>query len=176
MLALIDSRDWRLIAHSEWQREADATPLQPQEFEKLQVEPEVIEQLQALLKLPPDMPAPDHEDRDLSYIDPMQELMPDRISGRWLAAFSPVGNTGWIAVVQERRAAAFEAVDELRQRMVLFGVSAVLIVIVLVAGCWWLIVRIVNNRPLLPWNFPGLSSNLPTAGTLSATSRGTERG
>jgi hypothetical protein len=106
----------------------------------------------------------------------MSEIRPEEFGELWLAAFAPVGDTGWIAVVQERRAAAFEPVDELRTRLVLFALTAVAIVVVLVAGCWWLIVRIINNRPLrFPW--PGaLPSNLPTAGMLTGSAKGNDRG
>lgn len=175
VLALIDSRDWKLIAHSEWQRRPQIAPNEPAEFEQLKLSPEMIDRLKALLQHPAGTP-PSNQDRVDDYGDPMQTLDPESFRGRWLAAFAPVGDTGWIAVVQERRAAVFEPVDELRTRLVLFGLTAVVIVVVLVAGCWWLIVRIVNNRPLKFWRPGSALGNLPTAGTLAGTTKGNDRG
>jgi len=175
VLALIDSRDWKLIAHSDWQQRADTAPLVPDEFEKLRLSPEMIDRLQGLIDLPEGTPATSDQDRMSNYTDPMREIDPDQFGGLWLAAFSPVGETGWVAVVQERRAAAFAAVDELRTRMVWFGITAIAIVVLLVAGCWWLIIRIVNNRPLFWWPM-GSASGMPSlTSTLSGTTRGNDR-
>lgn len=171
VLALIDSQKWKLIAHTDWKLG---------EYERLSLSEDVTEQLQKLLKTPPEQVAASELDRIDDYVDPMSAIQPEKYGGAWLAAFCRVGESGWvdtnwIAVVQERRRAAFEAVDELRTRMWLFGISAVAIVVVLVAGCWWLIVRIVNERPLRWWPWSRSGGNWPTAGTLTWTSRGTNR-
>lgn len=173
VLALIDSRQWRLIAHSGWKAETTRRSMKPDDFAKLNVPDELAARLKSRLS---DHAAEPEFDRTARYLDPMSEIRPDEFGELWLAAFAPVGDTGWIAVVQERRAAAFEAVDELRTRLVLFGVTAVVIVVVLVAGCWWLIVRIVNNRPLTFWRPGSALGNLPTAGTLAGTTKGNDRG
>jgi serine/threonine protein kinase len=175
VLALIDSRDWKLIAHSEWQRHPKIAPDKPNEFEQLKLSPAMIDRLKTLMQQSDGTPIGEL-DRVDDYGDPMQALDPEHFSGRWLAAFSPVGKTGWIAVVQERRAAAFEPVDELRTKLVLFGLTAVAIVVVLVAGCWWLIVRIVNNRPLKFWRPATSPGNFPTAGMLTESAKGNDRG
>jgi hypothetical protein len=49
-----------------------------------------------------------------------------KYAGPWLAAFAPVGKTGWYAVVQERRAAAVGPVQNLRQVFVQYGLGALL--------------------------------------------------
>jgi hypothetical protein len=177
VLALIDSRDWKLIAHSEWNRSDLKTPLDPDEYERLTISEETVEQLRQLTNPPSAETVTSELDRMTDYIDPMGQIQPEKYGGKWLAAFCRVGETGWLAVVQERRAAAFAAVDELRTRMLLFGLSAVLVVVAIVAGCWWLIVRIVNERPprWWPWRDAAGSSPLTGPGTLSWTAKGADR-
>ena len=176
-LALIDSRVWKLIAHSEWKPGGLVPRLQPDEFEQLTVSPGMVEQLKQLSVTPLAETESSKLDRVLDYIDPMSAIRPQEFGGEWLAAFSLVRDTDWVAVVQERREPAFEAVDDLRKRMLLFGMSAVLVVVVLVAGCWWLILRIVNERPPRWWPWSHAGNNIPTAGTgtLSWSAKGTER-
>lgn len=171
VLALIDSRTWKLIAHTDWQ---------PGEYDRLSLDPEMIAQLEQLVKAPPKDAAENKLDRLSDYVDPMSAIQPEKFAGRWLAAFCPVGHaggfdTGWIAVVQERRSAAFEAVDELRTRMWLFGLGALAITTAVVGGCWWLIVRIVNRPTLKWWPFAANGFNWPTASGLSSTPRGSRR-
>jgi serine/threonine protein kinase len=144
VLSLIDGREWRLIAHSGWKTEDGRRTMERKDFERLTISDDLAGRL---AQLPTNGPAPKKLDRTASYSDPMGAIRPDNYSGEWMAAFSPVGETGWIAVVQERRAAVFAAVEDLRTRMLLFGASAVLVGVVVVASCWWLIVRAVNETP-----------------------------
>lgn len=176
-LALIDSRGWKLIAHSEWKIGGIAGQLKSEEFDQLRISPDTVDMLKQL-SAPSAEGTHDIEiDRMTDYIDPMSNIHPEEFGGEWLAAFSLVRETDWIAVVQERRLSAFKAVDHLRQRLWFLGLIAVFVVVVLVAGCWWLIVRIVNER-LPRWWFwraasgPSTSSN---GGTLSWTAKGSER-
>lgn len=171
VLALIDGRTWKLIAHSDWQQG---------EYDRLSLSPKIVVQLEQLLKTPPPAIAALKLDRLSDYVDPMSAIQPEKYDGLWLAAFSPVGHagwfgTGWIAVVQERRSAAFEAVDELRLRMWLFGLGALAITMTVVGGCWWLIVRIVNRPATKWWPFPGTGGSSPAANGLSWTVRGSSR-
>ncbi|MFO0918337.1 MAG: serine/threonine protein kinase [Planctomycetaceae bacterium] len=143
VLALIDSREWKLIAHY-----ASGQSMRPEDYDLLKISDELAAQLAELME-PQSVDAPASElDRTDEYSDPMGRIMPAEFSGAWLAAFSRVGNTGWVAVVQERRRAAMEAVEELRGRMRFLGLIAVGVVVAVVAGCWWLIVQIFHDRPL----------------------------
>lgn len=170
VLALIDSREWKLIAHY-----ASGQSMRPENYERLKIPDELAEQLEQLVE-PQSVDTPVSElDRTSDYADPMGEILPAEFGGDWLAAFSPVGNTGWVAVVQERRNAAIEAVDELRTRMWLFGLSALAVMVAVVAGCWWLIVRTLNDRPLKWWPRRNGLGKLPSTGTLSLTGKGSDR-
>ncbi|MEZ6055337.1 MAG: protein kinase [Planctomycetaceae bacterium] len=77
------------------------------------------------------------------YADPLARRDPD-FAGQWLAAAAPVGNTGWIAVVQERRDVALKPVDELRRVFVRAGFSAICVFSLLLGLLWYLIHRASN--------------------------------
>ena len=62
---------------------------------------------------------------DAKYNDPIAKL-DSRYAGPWLAAFAPVGKTGWYAVVQERRSSAVQPVQSLREVFVQYGIGALL--------------------------------------------------
>ncbi len=170
VLALIDSREWKLIAHY-----ASGQSMRPEDYDRLKIDDDLAKQLAELVK-PQSVDTPVSElDRTADYIDPMGRFVPAEFGGEWLAAFSPVGNTGWVAVVQERRQAAIAAVDELRGRMRLLGLTAVGVVVAVVAGCWWLIVRIINDRPLFGsfWKYGG--GKQASLSTSSLTGKGPDR-
>lgn len=168
VLALIDSREWKLIAHY-----ASGRSVLPEDYARLTISHELSQQLEQLVE-PQSVDTPISElDRTNDYIDPMGQILPEEFGGDWLAAFSPVGNTGWVAVVQERRRAAIGAVDELRTRMWLFGLSALVIMLGVVGGCWWLIVRIVNDRPLRWW--PRRAGRGKSSASALLTGKGSDR-
>ena len=55
-------------------------------------------------------------DDDESYIDPLSHFAPASAdsTGAWLAAFAAVPKTNWVTVVQERRSAALEPVQDMK--------------------------------------------------------------
>jgi hypothetical protein len=85
-------------------------------------------------------------DRTRHYVDPVGQMDPKNYGGVWLAAFSSVGDTGWVAVVQERKDAALLAVEELQSRLISSAIGAVAVGLGLVAGSWWLIVIVLSDR------------------------------
>ena len=66
-------------------------------------------------------------DRDAAYRDPVGAVAPAHFGGVWLAAFAPVGQTGWTAVVQERRRPAMKPVDDMRVGLMKYGFSALVV-------------------------------------------------
>lgn len=141
-MALLDTRTWSLVAH-DW-IDDDHLKMTGAPTQWLTVEPRVVEALQTLL---PDTEAraSDLRDRLADYHDPVGGI-DDEYGGDWLAAFSPVGLTGWIAIVQEPRDPVLRPVENLRSRLVWTGVGGILLVCGIVAGCWWLIVVLMNER------------------------------
>ncbi len=158
-LAIIDGGEfdgkfqWRLIAHS-WMDDSKLGQIPVADFQKLRLEgvadKDVIQDLEQLMK-----PAKKGDeaakvegefDRTRRYFDPVRQFDPEGYGGEWLAAFSRVGKTKWVAVVQERKDAALRPVEQLQSRMFTSALGGVLVVFSLVAGSWWLIVTLLSER------------------------------
>lgn len=186
-LAIVDGRDvdgeqhWQLLAHS-WMDDSKLGQIAEEDFRKLRLEGdiykdviEVLERLMRQNRRGEEDPNSDPEfDRTTSYIDPVHQFDPVTYGGEWLAAFSPVGSTKWVAVVQERKDAALRPVEELQSRMLISARGGVLLVFCLVAGSWWLIVALLNERApnwmtFWPYRSPSSGST-----AISLTGKGTD--
>jgi serine/threonine protein kinase len=134
-LALIDRRTWSLLAHH-WMTDAHL-----REIENPVTQLRIDETLSGQL-------GQGATDRVDDYRDPVSRFAPQEYDGAWLAAFSGIGDTGWIAVVQEPSAPVLRPVDQLKERLVWTGIGSIALVLVLVAGGWWLILlRLNDSRP-----------------------------
>jgi eukaryotic-like serine/threonine-protein kinase len=152
-LALIDSREWKLLAHPWLKQHADQ--LTVAQFDQLTLpklmQYQLAEMLRVSQKASESQAAVDRLDRSDDYIDPIGKLSSDKYEGvgeyggGWLAAFSAVGNTHWIAIVQEDRDAAWKPVDGLRSRLLMSGIAGLAVVGVLLMGMWGLIVCLLND-------------------------------
>lgn len=146
--ALDGHRQWNLLAH-DWMTDDHLASMKAPDFARLRLlgvaKEDVIDDLEQFVsKSRSGNPTYDY-DRTRHYIDPVGQMDPE-YGGVWLAAFSSVGETGWVAVVQERKDGALKAVEELQSRMVTSAIGAVLLVLGLVAGSWWLIVIVLSDR------------------------------
>ena len=74
------------------------------------------------------------------YRDPIGTLVRE-YDGEWLAAAAPVGNTGWMAIVQERRDNTVQPVESLRRVFLRAGVWSIGIFSGLLLLLWYLIQR-----------------------------------
>ncbi len=180
--AIVDSRppsngkrEWRLLAH-DWMTKSNLDHLKPEGFEQLRLldvaDEEVLSDLEQLVQLTDSGEGRHEFDRTRKYVDPISRMAPETYGGKWLAAFSPVGDTGWVAIVQERREVALQPVEELQARLLSWGMGAVLLGLGLVAGSWWMIVLLLNERGprwLKFWHRPSTSAG---TATLSLTSKG----
>lgn len=159
ILAIVDGREldgkfnWQLLAHT-WLNNTKLLNFPEADFRKLRLDgiahSEVTDKLKQLMR--------EHEsdelfgihdgelDRTQHYIDPISQFDPKTYDGDWLAAFSVVRNTKWIAVVQERKSPALMPVEELQARMNSSALGGVLVVFGLVAGAWWMIVALIDER------------------------------
>lgn len=158
-LAIVDGSerdkkyDWQLLAHS-WMDDSKLGLIPEADFKKLQLEGVVgsevshnLEQLMKQGKRGDESASQDADyDRTRHYIDPVRQFDPKDYGGEWLAAFSRVGKTKWVAVVQERKDAALLPVEQLQTRMLVSGSGGVMVVIILVAGSWWLLVALLSER------------------------------
>lgn len=147
--ALDGDRQWNLLAH-DWLTDEHLAKLNAADMAQLSLlkvdSPDVIDDLEHFVENSRSG-EPTHEyDRTRHYIDPVSQMDAANYGGVWLAAFSTVGDTGWVAVVQERKDAALRAVEELQSRMVSSAIGAVLVVLGLVAASWWMIVIVLSDR------------------------------
>ena len=153
--AIVDSRDldghrqWNLLAH-DWMTDEHLARMKAPDFAKLRLlgvaDKDVIDDLEQFVKNSRSGDSTYEFDRTRHYVDPVGQMDAANYGGVWLAAFSPVGNTGWVAVVQERKDAVLKAVEDLQSRMVSSAIGALLLVLGLVAGSWWLIVIVLSDR------------------------------
>ena len=153
--AIVDSRDldgqrqWNLLAH-DWMTDENLVRLSPDKFAKLRLldvaEGSVIKDLEKFVAAARSNEPTYDFDRTVRYVDPVAQMDPENYGGIWLAAFSSVGETGWVAIVQERSDAALRAVEELKARIISSAIGAVLVVLGLVAGSWWFIVIVLRDR------------------------------
>lgn len=170
-LALVDGRSGVLLAHP-WMTAAHLESL-PDLQKTLQIDDVLTRRLQQLIARPRDASGAIEADRVDRYLDPAARLSPEEYGGEWLAAFVPVGETGWVAVVQEPRAPVLATVEHLRERLVWSGVVGILVVCVIVAGCWWLIVALLSERRPR-WLRPRRNSAGAMSSAVSASGRTSE--
>ncbi len=78
--------------------------------------------------------------REGRYIDPFSRHEAE-FGGTWLAAFAPVPETTWIAIVQERRENAEAPVQEVQRVFETYGLVAALVFGVLLAIVWYFLYR-----------------------------------
>jgi hypothetical protein len=145
-LALVDSRTWSLLAH-QWMDERHLEQIDDP-VRQLRIAEPLSARLAGALQT--GQPVVRMDD----YRDPVARFAPQQFGGTWLAAFSPVGDTGWIAVVQEPLAPVLRPVDQLQNRLLWNGVSGMALVAGLVAGGWWLILVGMNDARPRWWPRP----------------------
>ena len=180
--AIVDSRlpvngkrEWRLLAH-DWMTKSNLDNLKQTGFEQLRlldvVDEKVLSRLEQLVQMTESGEGRHDFDRTRYYIDPISQMDSKTYGGEWLAAFSPVGDTGWVAIVQERKGAALLPVEELESRLYSWALGAVLLGLGLVAGSWWMIVMLLNERAPRWLKFWRRQSSATGTTTLSLTSKG----
>ncbi|MCA9222168.1 MAG: hypothetical protein KDA71_17685, partial [Planctomycetales bacterium] len=83
-----------------------------------------------------------------AYHDPLSVIDPEASGGEWLAAFAPIGETGWTAVVQERVASVLRPVNQLQARLVRYAWLAFGVCGLVVASMWYVVLKRVNEGRL----------------------------
>jgi hypothetical protein len=114
---------------------------------------------------------------DVNYHDPL-----DHESGtanRWIAAFQPVvvagrpadvGTTGWVVIVQERYDEALKPAQELGEKLMRYGLTALGVVVAVVTALWGFVMIVLNEGPQnrftkLIRRYTGSGVSLSTAST-----------
>lgn len=145
VIALVDSRSYTLLDH-EWMTNSGMNKAVSEQVARLKFDEPVQRKLQTLVADVPDngvIETRKHEDQDReeNYRDPIGSLVPELYGGEWIAAFWPAGDTGWIAVVQERKLPALKPVEHVRERLLRYAAGGLLLFAALVGALWYFILR-----------------------------------
>ncbi|MFN0195713.1 MAG: serine/threonine protein kinase [Planctomycetaceae bacterium] len=161
IISLVDGRDGKLLDHP-WMTEDHMNDLSAIQTEQMKWSPEQInEYSEHILTHSEDrkLAAGKHEDdhmarllNDDAYFDPVGQLSPAEYGGEWLAAFAPVGNLEWIAVVQERRKSALQPIQQMRSNTIRFGIGAIVVGGALVGILWYFVLRALREREERIWS------------------------
>ncbi|QDT97910.1 serine/threonine protein kinase [Gimesia aquarii] len=150
-IALIDNRDGKMLAHPRMttnnlrkmsRDQVDRLVLKENHFNKLQSfksvqEKDQTDPLSAMIS---------------DYHDPVEAVLStDDQDNVWLAAFSPIGMTGWTAVVQERRSMALRPVAEMRSWLIQYGLIVLATSCLLVFTVWYFVMRVLTERRAWDW-------------------------
>ena len=150
VIALLDVRTGKVLDHP-WMTEENRERLRDNAvFERLAMldsERKELEQLKALVDAGADVK---NEHLDARYFDPIRKIdaAADAEYGMaWLAAFWPVGDTGWFAVVQEPREAALLPVREIQSGLVKYSLAGLILCVILIVTSWYFVRRVMRERP-----------------------------
>jgi serine/threonine protein kinase len=151
VIALLDVRTGKVLDHP-WMTEKNRERLRDDAvFERLTMvesERRELEHLRDLVRHAADIQS---AHLDARYYDPIRKIdaAADREYGMpWLAAFWPVGETGWFAVVQEPRDDALEPVREIQSGLVKYALAGLVLSLALTATSWYFVRRVMHTRPL----------------------------
>jgi serine/threonine protein kinase len=104
-IAILDLRDGRLLDHPWLQQHVQSAPVVS-----------LDQATRTRLANSQSATTPQSTIRLDNYTDPVAKHSTD-FHGRWLAALSPVGNSGWFAVVQERRDQALQPIEAMKRNV-----------------------------------------------------------
>lgn len=151
-IALIDNRDGKVLAHPRMTAD-NLRSMSREEVDRLVLKEKHLKQLQ-LFKLAQkqnqssQVPAVVND-----YSDPVESvLLEDGNDNVWLAAFSPIGTTGWTAVVQERRSMALRPVAEMRDWLIQYGLIVLVTSCLLIIMVWYFVMRVLTERRAWDWS------------------------
>ncbi len=167
MIALIDRRNWKLLDHSGLEDPAVLRELTADEFEKLRIDDEMVPLIKSAEEEEKARRGMSGDEDDsvrillTDYRDPLATIKEDLFGGEWLAAFCPVGKTGWTAVVQERTASILAPVSEMQRELIRYAWFGLSVGGVVVAGLWYFVLRAINERGMRHWSRPKSTEKAP---------------
>lgn len=151
-IALIDNRDGKVLAHPRMTANA-LRKMSRDEVDRLVLKEKHVEHLRRFIKT-----GKQQEDETLpvtvdDYHDPVEAVLSeDDEDNIWLAAFSPIGTTGWTAVVQERRSMALRPVVEMRKWLIEYGLIVLVTSCLLIFTVWYFVMRVLTERRSWDWS------------------------
>lgn len=151
VVALVERDDWKLLDHP-WMTKDRLQNLPENVFGQLTLNREIIKSFKR--SIIPGAPSVDTIQYHEHYLDPVAEIeaasanVKKLYGGEWLAAFSPVQNTGWTVIVQERRPAALSPIEAMRIGLIKSGLLALVVFLGLIILAWSFVWRALNERSL----------------------------
>jgi serine/threonine protein kinase len=150
VIALLDVRHGKVLDHP-WMTEENREKLKDDAvFQKLTLlddERRALEHLGDLVSRDAEVSG---EHLDAKYFDPIRKIdaQAERAYGMpWLAAFWPVGETGWFAVVEEPRDDALRPVRKIQEGLVTYALAGLVVCLALTASSWYFVRRAMRARP-----------------------------
>ncbi|MSR57983.1 MAG: serine/threonine protein kinase [Planctomycetaceae bacterium] len=149
VLAILDLRhDRGSILDHPWMTLDNLKKLDDDEvFDRLTLWPVQQRELEELRRLVREGLPVDGQNLDRKYYDPVRKVDADADSNYgmpWLAAFWPVGDKGWFAVVQERRDEALRPVSEIQQGLFKYALTGLILCLTFVATSWYFVSRVMR--------------------------------
>jgi len=153
VIALVDVRTGKVLDHP-WMTEANRERLRDDAvFERLTLFDEEREAMRHLQKLTADKTDLNGEHLDTMYFDPIRKIDAEaerEYGPPWLAAFWPVGDTGWCAIVQEPRDDALRPVREVQAGLVKYALAGLALSLTLIVTSWYFVRRVLRPRTFRP--------------------------
>ncbi len=150
VIALLDVRSGKVLDHP-WMTETNRQKLQDDAtFERLAMLDSERRELEHLGDLVRQGVEVTDEHLDAKYYDPIRKIddQAERDYGMpWLAAFWPVGDAGWFAVVEEPRDDALRPVREIQEGLVKYALAGLVLCLALTATSWYFVRRVMRTRP-----------------------------
>lgn len=179
VIALLNFRHERFcVLDHPWMTADNLLKLEDDEvFDRLTVWPGEQSELEALRTLVREGKPVGDKNIDRQYDDPVAKIDAEAnaLYGMpWLAAFWPVGDTGWFAVVQEKRDDALSPVREIQENFFMYGLAGVMVSLSLAATSWYFILRVMRAQAVGS-RIHRVGGNSRTSLTGSLTASGSER-
>jgi hypothetical protein len=154
-LALVDSRDWRLVAHP-WMTRGHLEKLSNEDADRLAIPKPLHARIARSLQTEEVAEKGEAATLDL-YIDPVgaSRFGSAEFSGEWLAALRPIpesaedGN-GWLAVVQERKDAVLAPAERMKSELLLYAAAALAVGGGLIVTFWYFVTQAITGRAAAP--------------------------
>lgn len=145
IVAIADCREWHVLDHP-WINRQKAQDISQTEFDRIKFSQELIDSLKELQK---DKSQTGNTKvlRNDDYVDPIS-IFDKEFEGEWLAAFALIGDTGWAAIVQERKLDALKPVEQMNRELLRYGVWAVIVTIVLIVILLYFVLNALQETPI----------------------------
>jgi eukaryotic-like serine/threonine-protein kinase len=153
VVAIADCREWQILDHP-WINKQKAQDINT---DQIRFSDELINELKVLKKNVRSGKSSNNVLLDEHYIDPIATFEKE-YEGEWLAAFALIGETGWAAIVQEKKQDALKPVEEMNKELLRYGLWSVLVTIILIVTLLYFVLNALQKSPIQTY-FKSKSNN-----------------